>query len=83
MLRGLTESFKLLTLPCWARSTPSFAPPGECAELELDCCRYYLTGRGLRLPLRSQVACVELELDCCCYYAAGRGLRLPLLCQAE
>ena len=47
------------------------------------CCRYYLTGRGLRLPLRSQVACVELELDCCCYYAAGRGLRLPLLCQAE
>ena len=34
MLRGLTESFKLLTLPCWTRSTPSFAPPGECAELD-------------------------------------------------
>ena len=34
-----------------------------CAELELDGCCWYPTGRDVRLPSRHQVACAEQEQD--------------------
>ena len=51
---------------------------GARTELELNCCCYYRTGRGLGpgLPSCHQVA-LSWGWRGCCYYRNGRGLRLP------
>ena len=66
----------LPSVPCWMRSTPSFAPPRGVRGARFGLLLLLSCWMRSTPSFASSIGGAELELDCCCYYPVGRAPQL-------